>query len=179
MKRKRWLWRALVAVVLLVIVLLLAARFYLRSSAVASRLAAELANTLGVPVRVEEADVGLFGESTARNVTVHESESDEDRPWLSVDEVSADVSVLDLLRGKATPGRVTVRGARAELRFDAAGNLLTRLPEFGKREPTRPVPVVRPSASRTPASCCDRRGGPRWSSPGSTCASKTPAASRS
>src|SRR5262249_37394069 len=123
MRWKRWLLVTLAVLLVLAGGLFVAARIYLRSSAVAGRVAKELADTLGVPVRVGEADVGVFGKSTVRNVRVHEPDADA---WLTVDEVSTDVSALDVIRGAVRPKRVTLKGVKAELRLDKEGEVLTK-----------------------------------------------------
>jgi hypothetical protein len=100
-----------------------AARLCLASQRVARQAAARLEQLLGASVRVGSARIGLFGESVLRSVEL----SDDEGPFLTIDEVRADLSVWGLLRG-AEPGTVRLRGAHLVLRFDRAGQLLTQLP---------------------------------------------------
>src|SRR5215831_4576596 len=115
MNWKRRLVTGLVALAVLVVSGLVAAKIYLRSRAVADRVARRLEEKLGAPVRVGEADIGLFGSSTLRNVEVAEGDGN-DAAWLTVEEISFDVSAFDLLLGKGSPDRVTLKGAKADLR---------------------------------------------------------------
>src|SRR5215471_12395843 len=140
MRRKRWLLWTLLVLLGLSAGLLLAARLYLRSSAVAARVAAQLRQKLGIPVRVEEADIGLFGDSTIRNVEMFESDTHA-RPWAVIGELSTDISVLDLLRGAVNPRQLTLKGVRADLHFDKDGRLLTKMPEL-KEEPGQEPPAI-------------------------------------
>jgi hypothetical protein len=99
------------------------ARLYLSSGRAARQAAAHLTALFGSPVEVGSARIGLFGSSELRNVKA----LDGDAPWLTIDEAQADASALSLLCG-SPPARIAVRGAHLILRFDRAGNLLTRLP---------------------------------------------------
>src|SRR5260370_1041949 len=127
MRRKRWLIGTLAVLLLLIGGLFVAARLYLRSAAVAARVAREFEQTLGVPVHVGEADIGLFGGSTVRNVQVFEPKGGA---WLTVDAIAADVSAFDVLRKKVRPRHGILKGLKAELRLDKEGDLLTQLPAF-------------------------------------------------
>src|SRR5262245_21764812 len=141
MRWKRWLLGTLLVLVVLGVGLLIAAKLYLRSSAVAARVAAHLRKKLGVPVRVKEADIGLFGDSTIRHVEMFESDSHSD-PWATVGELSTDISAADLLSGAANPRRLTLKGLRANLHFDKDGRLLTKMPRLEEQAPNEPGPTI-------------------------------------
>jgi len=121
--------------------LLIGARLYLHSAAVAGRVAAQLRQKLGIPVRVEKADIGLFGDSTVRNVEMYESDT-HTQPWVTVGEISTDISILDVLRGVTNPHRLSLKGVRADLHFDKDGRLLTKMPELEEEEPGQAVPAI-------------------------------------
>jgi uncharacterized protein involved in outer membrane biogenesis len=127
MRWKRWLFIGAGTLLVLSAVLLVAAHFYLRSSAMARRAEDKLQEALGVPVRVGGVAIGLAGSSSARQIEVLEPK--RETPWLTLEEVTANLSVLDLLSGNAEGGKVRVRGARVHLRFDSRGRLLTELPK--------------------------------------------------
>src|SRR5436190_22737158 len=99
MKWKRRLLIAAGTLLVLVAGLLVAAHFYLRSSAMARKAEDLLQETLGVPVKVRAAAVGLVGSSSAHGIELYEPKGDT--PWLSLDEVQANLSLIDLLRGDA------------------------------------------------------------------------------
>jgi uncharacterized protein involved in outer membrane biogenesis len=128
---KRFL-RVVLVVAVLLVVAGVAARLYLRSGHVASQVAARLQAAYGGPVRVASADVGLTG-STVGGLELFEKSKEgklvSQQPWVTVQSVTADVSLLGVLSGNATPGKVTLTGAAVTLRFDEEGRLVTRLPE--------------------------------------------------
>lgn len=126
-RRHRRLWMILGIIGVLLGAGYACARFYLTSDAVARMVEQNLQETLGVPVRIASIDVGLLGSTKARGVEVQEPAGGG--TWLRIDELEADVSAADFLFGSGKPGKVTLRGADAVVRFDEAGNLLTGLPK--------------------------------------------------
>jgi hypothetical protein len=102
--------------------------YYLHSGKGAQAVARHLEKTLGGRVRVGAVDVGVTA-SSARGVEVFAHDADtEDGPWLTIEDIEADVPVFDLLDRTARPTKVTVRGLAVRLDFDKDGHLLTKLP---------------------------------------------------
>src|SRR5262249_1639337 len=87
-----------------------------------------LQETLGAPVEIDSARVGLAGQTTLEGLTVAEAGHPE-YPFLEVQHAVADLSALGYAAGRRAPRRVELRGARLRLRFDSAGKLLTHLPD--------------------------------------------------
>ncbi len=114
------------------------ARSYLSSRQVAYLVAGRLQSLLGVPVRVQAADIGLTGGSTFKGLELFEPGDDPPPPWLTVGDASADVSAFGALAGADTPDQVTLRHIAVELRFDRAGHLLTRMPQRAGQAPKGP-----------------------------------------
>lgn len=125
MKRLR---RVLLVTIVIISILCLAAKKYLTSRQLASQIASRLEAAYGGPVRVAGVDIGLR-RSTLTSLQLFEDEKSACKePWVTVDVVEADVSVLNWLRGNVTPESVTLTGAAVMLRFDKEGHLLTTLP---------------------------------------------------
>jgi hypothetical protein len=131
-----------VYVVLTILVLLGGARLVLSSGFAADRVAGRLATVLGVPVRVTGADIALGGSSSFHGLQIYEADGARpDVPWVSAEDVRADVSAVDLFADDAMPKEVTLGGANVELRFDQDGTLLTRLPKAA--DTSRGMPKLR------------------------------------
>jgi uncharacterized protein involved in outer membrane biogenesis len=121
----------------LLVGLLIAARVYLRSESARRQVAAHLEALYGGPVEVDEADVGVLGDSTLRGLRLYEPGKADQTPWASVGSVKTDVSALDLVRGVA-PKQITLGDPAITLRLDKNGRLLTDLPQTGKTEGSLP-----------------------------------------
>lgn len=139
MKRTSWLrkilWIAPLTLLLLAGAGLLALRAYLSSAAATRQVAEHLQEMLGGRVEITGAQIGLTGDSSVSGIEAF-AEGDDKKPWLRIDEVKTDLSVLSLLRG-ASPQEVHLQGPRLVLRFDADGHLLTKLPSGKKGGPTK------------------------------------------
>lgn len=107
-----------------------AARWYLSSSGAAQQIARALRERLALPVQLKQASVGMMGGTTLGGLSVPEPGDEAAEPLLSVEKVEADLSILGALSG-SLPTRLTLSGVRLNLRFDAAGKLLTPLPDAG------------------------------------------------
>ena len=127
MKWKRLLRNVLLALVLVVGIALIAGFFLLRSPLAARKTESLLQAALGVPAQIDSVAIGLFGSSSGKGVRIYEPEGGE--PWLTLGAVSADASLLDIIRDAVSGRTVTVRGAQVRLRFDSAGQLVTVLPK--------------------------------------------------
>jgi hypothetical protein len=126
-RARRWLLVLLAAAALLG-VLGEVARRSLASHHVSGVVASRLEAAFGTPVQVDEADIGITGDSSLHGLKLFEKDAGtSDAPWAVIDEVKADVSALSALRGEAMPSRLDVHGMSVTLRFDRDGHLLTRL----------------------------------------------------
>ncbi len=135
-------FRFVVYLFIALLLLLGGAKFLLSSSFAAERVAAKLSSTLGTPVRVGSVDIGFHGGSSIKGVEILEAGNDGDqKAWLTVGEVDADISAASLIAGDANSRELTFTGATVELRFDADGNLLTRLPKPSSGS-AQPLPLL-------------------------------------
>lgn len=139
MKRTAWLrktlWITLVALLLLAGGGLIALRSYLSSAAAVRQVAERLQEMLGGHVEIQSAQIGLTGASSVHSIEAYE-DGESNKPWLRIDDVTADVSALSVLRG-GSPEDIRLQGARIRLRFDDEGRLLTKLPTKKKTAPER------------------------------------------
>ncbi|HTU89746.1 MAG TPA: hypothetical protein VMF69_06600, partial [Gemmataceae bacterium] len=137
MKRTTWLrktlWITPIALLLLAGGGLIALRSYLSSAAVSRQVAERLQEMLGGRVDIQSAQISLIGSSSVRGIEAYE-EGEADKPWLRIDDVTADISALSLLLGKS-PDDIQLQRARVRLRFDSDGRLLTKLPTKKKTAP--------------------------------------------
>ncbi len=111
----------------LVIMVVLGVRYYLNSRQVADKVTAKLAAIYGGPVQVGATSIGVQS-STLSGVAFLE-EGQAGQPWLTIDRLDTDLSLLELVRGQTSPDRVTISGVKILLRFDKEGKLSTRFPE--------------------------------------------------
>jgi hypothetical protein len=111
------------------VVLVVALRLLLASSFTTSRVAAQLTDLTGAPARLGSADVGFKNTSLSR-LQLFEAGANPaaDTPWATADEVTANLSAWDLLKGSTSPSRLELKNAVILLRFDKDSHLLTRLP---------------------------------------------------
>jgi hypothetical protein len=126
MRWKRWLRNGLIVIALLLGVVLIGGHFLLRSPLAARKAESLLHDMLGADARIDHVAVDLFGSTTASNIQLQDPQAKA--PWLRLDQLSANVSALDLLRGALNDAVIKVRGAHARLHFDSGNRLLTDLP---------------------------------------------------
>jgi hypothetical protein len=133
--------RLLLGLLVLVVAALGCAKLYLSSNRASNQITRKLEEIFGVPVRVGAVDVGIQGDSTLSGLQLFEADGERsDTPWLTVQNVRTDLSLLDVVRGDTSPQRVELTGAAVDLRFDENGHLLTRLPRI---KPTgKPYPQL-------------------------------------
>lgn len=136
MRRARRLSLILAVLLVLAGAIFLAGRSYLGSRRAAVQVAARLEAAYQMPVELLGVDVGLH-DTTLRGLRLHEVGAPTGQPWAVVEQVDADVSLWDALRGEANPRRLRLRGADLVLRFDRDSKLLTRFPtlEGGTESP--------------------------------------------
>ena len=116
------------------------ARRFLLPSKVRAGVADHLEEAYGGPVEVGAATVG-WRSTTLHDVRFFEAGADApEAPWALVESVQADVSLFDLLRGRAAPEHLVVDGGTIALRFDGRGRLATSLPV--RKGEARPLPAV-------------------------------------
>jgi hypothetical protein len=119
---------------ILVIILLacgiagLALRKYLTSRTVADNVVAQLQTVYKGDIKLGGVDVGL-GSTSLTKLELFETGSTEKTPWLEIQDLHIDVSLLDYFQGNSLPGRMKISGAKVLLRFSRDGTLLTTLPE--------------------------------------------------
>jgi translocation and assembly module TamB len=115
---------------LLLAALLGAAKWYLSSPMMAGHVRDKLSATLGVPVKLLSADVGLLSSTTLQGLELYEAgDPAAPGPWASIDRIEAGMGAMGFLTG-GSPQEVRLSGAAVTLRFDRAGRLLTRLPRL-------------------------------------------------
>jgi hypothetical protein len=114
---------------------------YVHSGKAAKAVARHLEKTLGGRVRIGAVDIGATT-SSARGVEVFNPDAvTDDGPWLTIEDIEADVPILDLMDKTARPTKVIVRGVAVRLDFDKDGHLLTKLPS--REAAPQNVPEVR------------------------------------
>jgi hypothetical protein len=124
MKRLRLILFVTIAILVIVGV---AGRKYL-SGHLAGQIASRMEAAYGGPVTISAVDIG-WRSSSLKGVQLFENgRSAATAPWVTIEEVEADISVLDLLGGPVCPGNITLTGAAVTLRFDKEGHLLTGFP---------------------------------------------------
>ena len=128
---RRFLLILLAVLSVLVVGLVIAARVYLRSDSVRHEVATRLETLYGGRVEVEDADIGVLGDSTLNGLRFYEPGTSGEPPLATVGKIKTDVSALDLLRG-VMPKDVTLIDPAITLRLDREGHFLTKLPENSK-----------------------------------------------
>jgi len=136
---RRFLLILLAVLTVLVVGLMVATRFYLRSDSVRQKVATRLESLYGGRVEVEDADIGVLGDSTLNGLRFYERGKTGEPPLITVGRVKTDVSALDLLRG-VMPKEITLTDPTITLRLDSDGHFLTQLPENRKGE--GPLPRI-------------------------------------
>ncbi len=63
-------------------------------------------------------------------------------PWLSAGRVTTDLSLGGLIRGRFSPGKVTLESPEVSLKFDARGNLLTEIGGTSAESSPAMIPIV-------------------------------------
>jgi hypothetical protein len=129
-------------VVLSIFVLLgVAGRLYLGSRHFSGLIVSRLEAAYGGPVQVGETDVGFDGTSL-HDLQLYETGADDSAlPWLTVNDVQADLNLWKLLGGQTTPEELTLDGAAIMLTFDQSNHFVTQLPSA--REKAQVWPKMR------------------------------------
>jgi hypothetical protein len=118
-------WRSWLTLVFLLICTAATVRFYLSSRFITARIAARLEELYGGRIQVGGANVGLR-QTRLFNVALFEA-GDDARPWLTIDRLDTDLTLLQAIVGKA-PSHIVLRGVTVTLRFDDEGRIQTELP---------------------------------------------------
>jgi hypothetical protein len=140
----RTLRRAALVVALVIVVIAVAGwlglRAYLSSSGARELAAGRLSEAIGLPVEVDDLNVGFASSSMAFRVVQPAADGRPPAEVLRVESATADVAIADLAAGRARPTELTVRGLALTLHFDRDGKLLTKLPESkGDGDPAFPA----------------------------------------
>ena len=105
--------RRTLGIVLIVLVVLAVAgivlRQYLTSKRVVDQVAARVKTMYKGDIELGSVDVGL-GSTYLNNLKFFESASKT--PWLELDELHMDISLLEYMHGNARPGKIKVTGRR-------------------------------------------------------------------
>src|SRR5215207_8586076 len=132
----------LLTVGLLLVGVVVGAWLYTRSAAANRLVTRKLEERLGTNVQIEQLKVGL-GSTSVEGLRVYEYEAATGTdPVISVGGVDLDVSALGAAAG-AMPSNVTLRDARVLLRFNQAGDLVTKLPPASASTGDGTLPTVR------------------------------------
>src|SRR5262245_6775188 len=127
MRWRRWLVRLGLGAVALIAVLAVVAWLAARSAWAAHKVAEQIAEATGAPVRVGTLNVGLTG-STLYNLQFLEEGAPPDAPpWAVVPEVDADLSLAQLVRDNLAGGTVILRKPQIILRLDREDRIVTKL----------------------------------------------------
>jgi translocation and assembly module TamB len=112
-----------------------------------SAVAAQLSESVGLPVEIESLDVGV-GSSTAA-FRIPDTAADPPEDILRVKSLTTDLSLAGILSGKSSPSNVTMNDVDILLRLDEKGKMLTPLPapKPSSGGPTA-LPVVKVSGGR-------------------------------
>ena len=141
MCRRRRLVTVALSLLALAGIFLLIAQLYLRSERVRAETVARLESLYGGRVRLKRVEIGPTG-TTLYDLELFEADAAPgEPPWVRVRRVDADVTAFNLLDGDGTARQLIVSSAEVLLCFDAAGRLLTRLPQ--PRPGAGPFPAVR------------------------------------
>jgi uncharacterized protein involved in outer membrane biogenesis len=112
-----------------ILVLRIGVGIYLATAAGKAQVARQIESRLGLPIEVQAIRLGLRTSSVSLRA-FDPNVSRDAGELFSVESASADVSLFDLLRGRLNPHTLDLKGVTITLRLDAAGKLLTPLPQF-------------------------------------------------
>lgn len=127
----RWVLFGLAGVGAAVLLLRVGVGLYLGSPSGRAVVAERLESMIGLPVEVNDVDLG--SRSSSIKFRVLDPKFDKNSPdaeVLSVDSAEADVSFGEIITGRASPKEVRLHGVHVTLRVGADGKLLTTLPEL-------------------------------------------------
>lgn len=117
---------------------------YLSGSGGRDAVAAQLTESLGLPVEVQSLDVGVGSTTAALRIPDPGAEPPGD--LLKVGSLNTDLSLGGMLGGKTAPTRVTAQDVEILLRIDEKGKLLSPLPQPKTSSGGGPLPAVTLSA---------------------------------
>jgi translocation and assembly module TamB len=146
----RWMLFALALGAIIAIVLSIGVEIYLSSSAGKSMVAREIALRIGMPVEVRSVRLGLRSSSIALRVFDPSLDSDSGEVF-RVNSATADISILDIIRGHIEPKSVSLQGVKLTIRVDAKGKVLTPIPKSPENEGTEkaiPIPNIKMAGGR-------------------------------
>jgi hypothetical protein len=134
------------AVMLALFGFITSAGVYVARGKVRSRLA-QLEQTTGRSITIGSLDISLTDGLSIRDLRISKPRSSD--LHVRIDEISTDLSVIDLLTGRRRPGRVSVRGLRSHIRATEKGlqgfeDLLIRkrTKTQQKKKSTRPIELT-------------------------------------
>jgi hypothetical protein len=134
----------LLAVGLVLATTLVGGYAYLRSSQPRNIAAQKISDLIGLPVVVDELNLGSSETSIALRVLQDGSPSDESSSELiRVASLTTDVSAIQLMTGHADPKDVVLRGVEVNLPFNADGTLRVNLPNAAESASPSQWPRIR------------------------------------
>ncbi|MFL5240549.1 MAG: hypothetical protein ACJ8FY_00425 [Gemmataceae bacterium] len=145
----RWVRLLVIGLVVLGVLLgavVIGGKAYLGSARARTEVASQLQESLGLPVRVDEMNVGLNKTSIRVRLYEPDANAESAEPLATIEDVQADLSLMDLARGQSTPNELTLRDAKVTIRLDKNGKLRTKLPKA--KGPAKKVPSMRVEQGR-------------------------------
>lgn len=133
--RKRLLWAGGILLAL-VLTLWLGGWGLLKSPFARTKASEELTKLLGVPVEVDELDVG--GSGTTASLRIPDPGAGPNENLVRIGSLDTDITLGGLLGGNATPTYVNANDVDFLFRIDEQGNILSPLP---KDKPATPPPA--------------------------------------
>jgi len=124
------------------LVIILGGWLFLQSGYAARQIASALSDSLGAPVEVDGASVGLR-HSEVQKVRLYEPGPERGEPWLAIENLHLALPLWDAVFGDRKPKEITLRGVTAILRLDRGGRLVTRLPQGKEGGEEQSAPGIR------------------------------------
>lgn len=125
----------------LALAVVLAVLVIVRTLVVPALLARTIESLLGCRATINDWWLGASSAGIV-GLTIYEGTEPGAPVWATAKTVTTDLSLGALLRGRFTPGRVTVRDPKVDLRFDRHGQLLTELRFAASGSSPTAVPTV-------------------------------------
>lgn len=124
----RWALYGLAACVVVLVASWFGVQAYMGTAAGRGMVAQQIQARIGLPVEVQSVRLG-FGSSSISMSAYDPSLSHDQGEIFIVQSATADVSLLDLIRGHIDPKNVNLQGITLSLRVDKDGKVITTLPK--------------------------------------------------
>lgn len=142
-KLSAWLRLGLATTIILVVTIV-GGYVYLHSSHPRRVAAQRISELIGMPVEVDELDMGSSQTALALRV-MQPAESPGEKPseLIRIASMTTDVSIFQLVSGQANPNELVLRGVEINLPFNGDGKLLVNLPQTPAPGHSAPLPRFR------------------------------------